>query len=120
MKIMLDNIASNAAANAAVDMKMYGLRELGLWDAGAGLDRSFADIETLAAQCRFADCSHTGEPDCAVRAALSGGTLSRQRWLSYQNLSAENAYAADTEEYLAQKKDKFKNIAKVNKLNRKK
>lgn len=97
-----------------------GMRELGLWDAGAGLDRSFADIETLAAQCRFADCSHTGEPDCAVRAALSGGTLSRQRWLSYQKLSAENAYAADTEEYLAQKKDKFKNIAKVNKLNRKK
>ena len=97
-----------------------GMRELGLWDAGAGLDRSFADIEALAAQCRFADCSHTGEPDCAVRAALSDGTLSRQRWLSYQKLSVENAYAADTEEYLAQKKDKFKNIAKINKLNRKK
>ena len=60
------------------------------------------------------------EPDCAVRAALSDGTLSRQRWLSYQKLSVENAYAADTEEYLAQKKDKFKNIAKINKLNRKK
>ena len=97
-----------------------GMRELGLWDAGEGLDRSFADIEDLAAQCRFRDCSHTKEPGCAVQAALERGTLSRDRWLSYRKLAAENQYAEDTGEYLSQKNEKFKNIAKINKSNRKK
>ena len=97
-----------------------GMRELGLWDAGEGLDRSFADIEALAAQCRFRDCSHTKEPGCAVQAALECGALSRDRWLSYRKLTAENQYAEDTGEYLAQKNEKFKNIAKINKSNRKK
>ncbi len=97
-----------------------GMRELGLWDAGEGLDRSFADIEDLAAQCRFRDCSHTKEPGCAVQAALEHGTLSQDRWLSYRKLAAENQYAEDTGEYLSQKNEKFKNIAKINKSNRKK
>ena len=97
-----------------------GMRELGLWDAGEGLDRSFADIEDLAAQCRFRDCSHTKEPGCAVQAALERGTLSRDRWLSYRKLAAENQYAEDTGEYLSKKNEKFKNIAKINKSNRKK
>ena len=97
-----------------------GMRELGLWDAGEGLDRSFADIEDLAAQFRFRDCSHTKEPGCAVQASLERGTLSRDRWLSYRKLAAENQYAEDTGEYLSQKNEKFKNIAKINKSNRKK
>lgn len=97
-----------------------GMRELGLWDAGEGLDRSFADIEDLAAQCRFRDCSHTKEPGCAVQAALEHGTLSQDRWLSYRKLAAENQYAEDTGEYLSQKNEKFKNIAKINKSNQKK
>ena len=63
-----------------------GMRELGLWDAGEGLDRSFADIEDLAAQCRFRDCSHTKEPGCAVRKALVEGKIGRTRYDSYERL----------------------------------
>lgn len=92
-----------------------GMRELGLWDAGEGLDHSFADIEELAASCRFHDCSHTGEPHCAIRAALDSGELSQERWLSYQKLKSENSYVQNRGEYLAEKKQKFKNIAKLNK-----
>ncbi len=48
-----------------------GLRELQLWDVGsAGLDATFADVEELAADCRFADCTHVHEPECAVLAAV--------------------------------------------------
>ncbi|MDQ3778005.1 MAG: ribosome small subunit-dependent GTPase A, partial [Actinomycetota bacterium] len=46
-----------------------GLRELQLWDADDGLDRTFADVGELAARCRFSDCSHEAEPGCAVREA---------------------------------------------------
>lgn len=92
-----------------------GMRELGLWDAGEGLDHSFVDIEELAASCRFHDCSHTGEPHCAIRAALDSGELSQERWLSYQKLKSENSYVQNRGEYLTEKKQKFKNIAKLNK-----
>ena len=96
-----------------------GMRELGMWDAGSGVEQTFADIEALAERCRFRNCSHTSEPGCAVRAALESGHLDGGRWQSWQKLKTENAYAADSESYLAAKEKKFKEIAKVNKKNRK-
>jgi ribosome biogenesis GTPase len=45
----------------------------------------------IAARCRFADCSHTTEPDCAIAAALSTGDLSAERWSSYRKLAGEAA-----------------------------
>ncbi len=92
-----------------------GMRELGLWNIDEGLDKSFADIEALAAMCRFHNCSHTSEPCCAIKEAISKGEISEERWLSYQKLKAENRYAENSNEYLVEKKQKFKNIAKINK-----
>ncbi len=70
-----------------------GMRELGLWDAQAGLAATFADleaeIETLALSCRFRDCLHKAEPGCAVRDALQDGRLDRDRWESLAKLRAE-------------------------------
>jgi len=97
-----------------------GMRELGMWDAGEGLSAAFADIETLAAQCRFADCTHRTEPGCAVRAALERGELSETRLKSYQKLKTENAFSGDAESYLAAKEEKFRKIAKINRTNHKK
>ncbi len=94
-----------------------GMRELGLWDAGEGLSAAFADIETLAAQCRFPDCAHRTEPGCAVRAAIERGELPEARLKSYEKLRTENAYCEDAEGYLAAKEEKFKKIAKRNKTN---
>jgi len=70
-----------------------GMRELKLTgdeDLGAA---SFADIETLALQCRFGDCTHGNEPGCAVRAALAAGELDADRWESYLKLRDELAAA---------------------------
>jgi ribosome biogenesis GTPase / thiamine phosphate phosphatase len=65
-----------------------GIRELQLWDAG-GIDDAFADVEELAAECRFNDCSHGREPGCAVNAALASGTLDGERYESWRKLQRE-------------------------------
>lgn len=81
---------------------------------------TFADIDLLAQGCRFRDCTHSGnEPGCAVWEAVERGELSVDRLRSYQKLMNENRYANDSQDYLAEKKQKFKNIAKINKRNRK-
>lgn len=69
-----------------------GLRAVGLFDAGSGLDQAFADIELLAAGCRFADCTHGHEPDCAVRDAIESGDLPARRLASWRKLRREHAW----------------------------
>jgi ribosome biogenesis GTPase len=67
-----------------------GLRELQLWDAGAAaLDATFADVEGFAGDCRFADCTHVHEPDCAVLAAVESGELPGERLHSWRKLQRE-------------------------------
>ena len=63
-----------------------GMRELGMWDAASGVEQTFADMEALAARCRFRNCSHTSEPGCAVRAALERGDIQPTRYDSYLRL----------------------------------
>ncbi|MFI8828619.1 ribosome small subunit-dependent GTPase A [Streptomyces sp. NPDC053431] len=67
-----------------------GLRGVGLWDAEAGVGQVFAEIEDLAAQCRFHDCGHASEPGCAVTAAIADGSLPERRLDSYHKLLREN------------------------------
>ncbi len=66
-----------------------GLRELQLWADDDGLDRTFDEIDQMAARCRFPDCGHEQEPGCAVRAAVEAGDLDRRRWESYLKLRLE-------------------------------
>jgi ribosome biogenesis GTPase len=65
------------------------MRELQLWEPDAGLDETFADVETLSASCRFRDCRHEQEPGCAVKAAVEAGELDAARYDSYLQLSRE-------------------------------
>ena len=101
--------------NGAMVIDTPGMRELGMWDAASGVGQTFADMEALAARCRFRNCSHTSEPGCAIRDALQRGELDSRRWQSYQKLKSETSYAADSESYLAAKERKFKEISKINK-----
>jgi ribosome biogenesis GTPase / thiamine phosphate phosphatase len=66
-----------------------GMRELQLWDAEEGVDQAFGDIAGLASECRFRDCSHEGEPGCAVLAAVEDGSLPAERLDSYRKLQRE-------------------------------
>lgn len=76
------------ASNAGV-IDMPGIRGLGLYDAHVGLARAFSDIEDLAAECKFRNCSHTHEPHCAVQQAIEQGVCSKRRLQSYLRLRAE-------------------------------
>ena len=96
-----------------------GMRELGMWDAGSGVEKAFSDIAELARGCRFGDCTHTSEPGCAVRAAIEAGELTQERFSSYQKLQAENALAKDSASFLQAKEKKMKEIAKINIGNKK-
>jgi len=73
-----------------------GMRELKL-TGEEDLD-VFADIDALAAQCRFADCNHGNEPGCAVRAAVEAGQLDEQRFRNYEKLHGERDDQADAAE----------------------
>jgi ribosome biogenesis GTPase / thiamine phosphate phosphatase len=64
-----------------------GLRELQVWEGD--LDAAFADIAELACLCRFNDCAHKTEPDCAVQEALASGELDPERWTNYLKLQRE-------------------------------
>jgi ribosome biogenesis GTPase len=69
-----------------------GMRELQIWDAEAGLEHAFADVEALASECRFRDCAHAGEPGCAVAAAIERGDIAAARLESYHRLKREDEF----------------------------
>jgi len=78
--------------NGGLLIDMPGMRELGILSAGEGLDDSFADIKVLASACRFADCSHSNEPGCAIRKAIESGELNPEHYQSYLKLKAESDF----------------------------
>jgi len=67
-----------------------GMREFQIVDAGAGLAEVFDDLVALALACRFTNCSHGGEPGCAIAAALDLGTITPDRLARWRKLSAED------------------------------
>ncbi|MEU4561494.1 ribosome small subunit-dependent GTPase A [Actinoplanes sp. NPDC023936] len=83
------NLVTLPGGGAVIDTP--GIRGVGLLDTAAGLDRAFADVTVLAAQCRFDDCQHESEPGCAVREALAAGELAARRLASWRKLQREVA-----------------------------
>src|SRR4051812_1932478 len=90
-----------------------GMRELSLWD-GDGLDRTFSDIDELVGTCRFGNCRHTGEPGCALAAALADGSLDADRLESWRKLQREAAHHERRVDHLAREAErrKWKTISK--------
>jgi len=97
-----------------------GMRELGFFDADDGISTGFADVEELFSQCRFSDCGHITEPGCAVRAALTGGSLQPERWERYQAQRRENRFVEDKASYMREKEAGYKSIALYSKSIKKK
>jgi ribosome biogenesis GTPase len=88
-------------ASGGVLIDTPGMRELGLLeDEGGGIETTFADVAAFAERCRFRDCTHETEPDCAVVAAAAAGELAAERLASYRKLVREIAAAARTSDPL--------------------
>ena len=99
--------------NGPVVADVPGLRELQLWGEEDTVDAAFPDIEALAAECRFSDCRHQGEPGCRIQAALSTGELSADRYARYQDYQRELAYLERRRDQraAAEEQRKWKKIA---------
>lgn len=83
-----------------------GMRELQLWDSEHGLAESFTDIEVLASECKFRDCTHKNEPGCAVLKAVESEILDVSRLESYKKLLKELAYLDRKQDKRAQAEEK--------------
>jgi len=68
-----------------------GIKEVQMWTDETILRESFADIDALAAQCRFHDCRHGKDAGCAIRTAVESGALDQARHEGYLNLEDEIA-----------------------------
>ncbi len=68
-----------------------GIRAVGIWDAEDSLARVFGDLEDRSTECRFSDCVHDAEPDCAVRSEVAAGRVDQRRVERYRSLRAELA-----------------------------
>lgn len=87
-----------------------GMREVGLVDNEAGLETVFADIEELSKGCRFRNCSHLSEPDCAVLSAVETGSLNVDRLTRWRQLVEEDARAGES---IAEARSRDKRFGKV-------
>ena len=96
-------------------MDTPGMRELQIWASDEGLQETFADVETLAAECRFRDCQHEDEPGCAVQQAIAAGSLAYERFISYQKLQKELSYLSRKQDQRANlaEKERWKKITKA-------
>jgi ribosome biogenesis GTPase len=83
-----------ATPSGALLIDSPGMRSIGMWETEQGLVDAFADITSLALDCRFNDCTHGGEPGCAVQLAINTGDLPASRLESHRKLARESAALA--------------------------
>ncbi|TDQ41979.1 ribosome small subunit-dependent GTPase A [Aureibacillus halotolerans] len=86
-----------------------GMRELQLWQAGEGLEKSFADINVFEENCQFRDCTHTSEPGCAVLKAINDGLLEEERLRHYEKYQKELAFLERKQDKRLQQKQTAEN-----------
>ena len=104
--------------NGAMIIDTPGMRELGMWDAENGINKTFQDIEQYFGMCKYTNCTHTNEPGCRILQSIENDELDRERFEQYVKLQKESEYNTDSEQYLRDKKEKFKEISKINKRNK--
>ncbi len=87
-----------------------GMREIQLTEAASGIREVFEEIETVAAECRYGDCTHLTEPGCAVRSAIERGEIEESRLARWRKLGAEERRNSET---LAERRARDKNFGKL-------
>ncbi|MDR0484616.1 MAG: ribosome small subunit-dependent GTPase A [Alphaproteobacteria bacterium] len=89
-----------------------GIKEFALWlENEESIDNSFADIKNLAENCKFRDCTHTNEPNCAVIKAIEDGILDLDKYHNFLKLKSEEEDTA-LAKLQQQRKENQKNISK--------
>ena len=100
-----------------------GIREIAFWDADGGIETAFPEIESLARECRFTNCSHTHEPGCRVLEAFEEGDISRERLENFRKMKRELEFLAHRQHKSADRleKERWKAVAlKIRAMKKKK
>ena len=87
-----------------------GMREVGIADSTGGLERTFEPIVQLSEDCKFRDCTHTTEIDCAVLTAVRKGEIDRNSYENYLKMEKEKEHFEST---IAEKRKKDKDFGKM-------
>jgi ribosome biogenesis GTPase len=98
-----------------------GIREIAFWDDNDGIGVAFPEIENLAGQCRFSNCSHMHEPGCRVLQAVAEGQIPQGRLVSYHKMKRELAYLSKRQHKSADRveKEQWKEVAlKIKAINK--
>ncbi|MDQ6969182.1 MAG: ribosome small subunit-dependent GTPase A [Mariprofundus sp.] len=96
----------------AMLIDMPGMRELAVAEIKDGIEVSFSDILELAQNCRFANCSHNSEPDCAISAALANHTLNSEHYKNYLKIQKESRHH-QKQTLFVEKRRKAKNASRI-------
>ena len=100
----------HVAPGRCIVLDTPGMRELQLADAASGIADVFDDVEAFAANCRFRDCQHETEPNCAIQAAVAEGRLDPSRLARWRKLRAEDAFNSAS---LAERRSKDREFGKM-------
>jgi len=98
--------------NGGIVIDNPGMREVGIADASAGIENVFGEITALSNKCKYADCTHTHEPGCAVLKATEAKKLDEDKYLNYVKLKKESEYYQMTELEKRRKDRKFGKFVK--------
>ncbi len=96
--------------NGGILIDNPGMREVGIADTAGGLETTFNRIVTLSQNCKFKDCTHTGETNCAVLEAVAKGEIDKNSYENYLKMEREKAHFEST---VAEKRKKDKNFGKM-------
>jgi len=91
---------------------MPGMRELAVSEVSEGIEGSFTDILELAQKCRFSNCGHTNEPDCAILMALASHELDAEHYKNYLKIKKESKHHKEQTPFV-EKRKKAKNASRV-------
>ncbi len=91
---------------------MPGMRELAVAEVKDGIENSFEDILELAQNCRFSNCNHNNEPDCAIQAALANHKLNADHYKNYLKIQKESRHHKKQNAHV-EKRRKAKNASRI-------
>ncbi len=98
--------------NGGIVIDNPGTRGVGIADARSGIENVFGEITALSKKCKYADCTHTHEPGCAVLEATEAQKLDENKYLNYVKLKKESEYYRMTELEKRRKDRKFGKFVK--------
>jgi len=116
---------TNRGKHATTNREMYflknggmvidnpGMREVGMTDTDSGINQQFDDIIAMAEKCKYADCTHVHEPDCAVLSAVESGKIDKEKYQNYINLKKETEFYKMTKLAKREKDRKFGKFLKT-------